>query len=302
VTRPQVSVLITDFDDTLYGWVNVWYQPFRAMLDQLVRLSGVPEEELIPEIRAVHRRHGISEYAFLIDELPSLRGHHPETNLAARYQEAIDTYQAERDKVLHLFPGVMTTLRAIRERGTLIVAYTETMGFYTNYRLRHLGLDGVIDILYSPEDHELPANLTPDQLREYTVSREELVATVQRHTPRGEQKPNPKVLLDIIGEVKADIQRTVYVGDKPFKDIAMARQAGVTSVLARYGDAVESKAYDLLKLVTHWSDEDVAREQRERRELEERGVGQPDFVLNQGFGEMLSLFEFVPYPVSETVR
>ena len=55
--KQKVTVLITDLDDTLYDWVEMWYQSFSAMLNKLVELSGVPREKLIAEIKQIHQRH-----------------------------------------------------------------------------------------------------------------------------------------------------------------------------------------------------------------------------------------------------
>src|SRR5690349_5386677 len=67
------TVLITDLDNTLFDWVELWFQCFSPMLDSIVGISGIPREKLIPEIATVHQRHGTSEYSFLIDEVPSLQ-------------------------------------------------------------------------------------------------------------------------------------------------------------------------------------------------------------------------------------
>lgn len=91
----------------------------------------------------------------------------------------------------------MDTLHALKDKGTLIVAYTESMGFYTNDRIRRLELDGVIDFIYSPEDHDLPPGMSPDQIRKYPAEHYELKRSKTRHTPKGEIKPNRQILLEI---------------------------------------------------------------------------------------------------------
>lgn len=68
----QVSVAITDMDNTLYDWVEIWYRSFSAMLEHLVKESGIDQDTLEKEIRAVFQQHGTSEYAFVIEELTSL--------------------------------------------------------------------------------------------------------------------------------------------------------------------------------------------------------------------------------------
>jgi phosphoglycolate phosphatase len=56
------TALITDLDNTLFDWVELWLNSFSSMLDSIVDISGIPKEQLIPEIRDVHRKHGTSEY------------------------------------------------------------------------------------------------------------------------------------------------------------------------------------------------------------------------------------------------
>jgi phosphoglycolate phosphatase len=171
--KREISVVITDLDNTLYDWVEIWYRAFNAMLTKVldeVQPKGITRDHLISEIRAVHQRHGTSEYAFLLEELPCLRQAFQGEDILQRFGNAIHCYRKARQEHLKLYPGVLQTLQTLKETGTLVVAYTESMAFYTNYRLRKLELDGLIDHLYSPIDHDLPAGLTPDQIRKYHQS------------------------------------------------------------------------------------------------------------------------------------
>ena len=54
--RPRVSVLITDIDNILFDWVEIWYKPFGSMLEKLVSSSGVSRQQLIQEIKQVQSR------------------------------------------------------------------------------------------------------------------------------------------------------------------------------------------------------------------------------------------------------
>jgi hypothetical protein len=67
------TALITDLDNTLFDWVELWLNCFSSMLDSIVEISGIDKAKLLPEIAAVHQKHGTSEYSFLIDEVPSLQ-------------------------------------------------------------------------------------------------------------------------------------------------------------------------------------------------------------------------------------
>jgi phosphoglycolate phosphatase len=292
----QISVVVTDLDNTLFDWVEIWYRSFSALLDSLLTQSGVPEETLIREIRTVHQRHGTSEYAFLIEELPSLRKLHPGESLGMVYRQAIDAFDAAREQALQLYPGVFDALAQVRRSGCLIVGYTESMALYTNYRVRKLGLDGLLDYLYSPADHTIPRGLSADQLRRYPVEQCRFAHTIHYHLPRGEHKPNPRVLLDIITSLGAVPEEVVYVGDSLMKDISMAQDAGVPDVHAAYGVAQHRAAYELLRSVSHWTDADVERE----KQILHRGQVTPSYTLRNSFSELLGLFEFVPSPQAIT--
>jgi phosphoglycolate phosphatase-like HAD superfamily hydrolase len=284
----EISVVITDLDNTLFDWVETWWRSFTALVDRLVTDSGIAREQLLDEIRDVHQRHGTSEYAFLIEELPSLRALHPANDLAQVYDGAIHDFRTARKASLKLFPGVLETLRKLKRQGVLIVGYTESMAFYTNYRIRNLGLDGLLDYLYSPPDHDIPTALSTASIRRYPDDYYRLRTTEHRHTPKGELKPNPKLLLDIIADIGAKPEQCLYVGDSAMKDIAMAQHAGVADAYAAYGKAQHRPAYELLRRVTHWTPDQVERE----KEIERSGSVSPTHTLEGSFSEILALFDF----------
>lgn len=291
-----INVVVTDLDNTLFDWVEVWYQSFRAMLDEVVRISGIAESVLVKEIRAIHQKYGTSEYAFLLEELPSLKELHPDGKIAEKYQTAIIAYRVARKKHLQLYPGVRETLERLQESGCVIVGYTESMAFYSGHRIRQLGLDGLLNYLYSPADHDLPENLTPEQLRMYPAEYYKFEHTVHRHTPVGELKPNPHVLREILKDIGAHESQCIYVGDSLVKDIAMAQDASVTDVYVAYGKAHERREYDLLRSVTHWPDEHVAKESA----VSPRDT-RPTYTLNCSFAELFALFRFRPAELPESV-
>jgi phosphoglycolate phosphatase len=175
----------------------------------------------------------------------------------------------------------------MRAKGCLVVGYTESMAFYTTQRVRSLGLDGVLDYLYCPRDHALPRGLTRREIRRYPDEYYELKHTLQRSTPEGVLKPNKQVLLNIVREIGADPNETIYVGDNLMKDIVMAQAAKIIDVYAKYGIAQDRPGYELLRRVTHWSPSTVEVEKRTR----ESDVG-PSYTLNRNFGELLRLFRF----------
>jgi FMN phosphatase YigB (HAD superfamily) len=301
-SKQTVSLVIFDLDNTLWDWVGIWYASFSTLLENVAAISDLEPELLKREFKAIHQKYGTAEYSYAIEELPCLRAKHgDDANLRALYNAAIERMREVRRPLLKPYPDVVETLETLKDRGCLLVGYTESLAYYSAFRLRQTGLDRVLDFLYSPADHVLPTNLTVEQ-KERHFQNYELRRTVHRHTPKGELKPNPKVLLDIIREVGGTPEQSIYIGDSEFKDIATAKAANVTDVWAKYGVAARNGgAYALLKEVTHWSDADVAREREVDERAKDQGV-QPTFVLDTGFSQVLDLFRFIPFKDSRSDR
>jgi phosphoglycolate phosphatase len=285
--KNHASVLVSDLDNTLFDWVGIWYRSFKAMLTELVASTGVGEEELLSDFKQVFQSHGTSEYAFAIQELPTLRRNFPGVYLPKKFESAIIAFRNARHAALRLYPTVMETLRTLKAKRCLIVAYTESTAYYTQYRIKALGLDGLIDYLYSPPDHDLPMGTTAEMFRSRPAEHYALSQTVHRHTPEGEYKPNPKVLLDIVKEIPASPHEVVYVGDSLIKDVTMAQAAGIRDVWARYGAAQTREEYALLRRVTHWAEARVEEERRTTPAEIRAGT-----VLEREFAELLDKFKW----------
>ncbi len=280
----QKRVLITDVDNTLLDWQDLWYQTFSAMMDTVLDISGVDPETLYAEASVIHQKHGTSEYSHLLEELPSLRARYGD-DILTEMAPAIDAFREARRRMLALYPTVADTLTALKEKGVRIAAFTESKAFYTNYRFRKLGLDGLVDVLYSPEDHSVPEATVAT--RHYDADSYVFKHTVHHYTPEGEVKPNPEILLDIVKDLGVSVDEVVYVGDNPLKDVFMAQQAGITDVHAAYGSSQHKPEYELLRKVTHWTPEMV---ERERTALKPGSVI-PSHVLTENFAQILPLFE-----------
>lgn len=288
-----MRLLITDLDNTLYDWVTYFAHAFRAMVQALAALIDVDEERLLDEFKAVHQRYGNSEQPFAILELPSVRaayGAVSRAELLTALQPALKVFNAERDARLHLYPHVPETLVALRQQGTVIVGHTEAIAVNALYRLRRLGISTLFDRLYAPagqiEPHPEPARTPP----------KDLPAKLLRTVPRAERKPNPALLRDICQREGVAPAETFYVGDSLIRDISMAKAAAVVAVWARYGTRYERSLWNVLVRVTHWTDEDVRRED----ELQQQALDTtPDYVIDD-FSELLKLVEPAPTLADDT--
>lgn len=284
--RPRM--LITDLDNTLWDWFEAWYQSFSALLEGLVSISGMDRQTLEQQIKAVHQRRGTTEYSNLIREVPALVQFAGARDPFDVFDDALHAQNSARKGATSLYPGVEETLQTLKRGGVRIVAYTESGAYWTEWRLRHTGLDGVIDVLYSSPDHDLAAGVAPADLRTGRyVGTYGLRSTEHQHLPMGVLKPNKQVLLEIVDAQGCAPVEVAYLGDSLMKDIAMAQAAGVHDVHAAYGQAQQRAEYDLLRRVTHWTDEDVAREAA--LSLEGGGIA-PTHSCKDGIHEVLRAF------------
>jgi FMN phosphatase YigB (HAD superfamily) len=279
------STVILDFDNTLYDWVAQWYAGFHALFCEIQRISGEPADVLKAEIRKIHQQHHTSEYSFLIEELEIIRDGSVE-NTVRKYRSAIEKSRNAREKSLSLYPKVIETLTALKSSGKTLVVFTESQTFYTVMRFKKFKLEGLIDFLFTSDDHEIPDERYLEKVRAHPPDYYEIQKTKQRSIGKGRLKPDPQILNQIVGEVGATTQDSIYVGDSLYKDIGMAKEAGLFGAWARYGESREQPGYDFLREVSHWTQEDVEKD----RLLKQRDVV-ADAVLTKDFGELLQLID-----------
>jgi FMN phosphatase YigB (HAD superfamily) len=277
------KLLILDLDNTLYDWVGYYASSFRAMLDSLEESSGIPRETLIADFKTVHQKYHSSEYSFSIQELPSLKKLHPESQpleIIDLYQDAIDAFRGVRDRKLVLYPGVRETLRRLKKWGVRIAGHSDAMVYYAVRRLQRLDLIDYFDQLYAAGDHPVPDYLSI--LRPYS-SDNLLVNLPVVRIPVERHKPDVELLKDILSDFAVQPADAVLVGDSLKRDVFMARQCGVFAVWARYGQTVSPEDFKLLVAITHWTEEDIRREQTSSGSVE------PSQIIDR-FPEIEKLF------------
>ena len=280
---PIKTALIVDVDNTLLDWVRFWRASFGALVDSvLASAPGLERAHLLDAIRTIHRRVGTSEYAFVLQDLRPLL--HQYGVGPAEEERAIRAYRDARETSLELYPGVLDTLQAIKADGNRVVAFTESTWYHTANRLATLGLDGVIDAIYSPPDYSIPESVDLAVVRRRPPSEYRLKLTRHEVVTGGFKKPDPALLKWILEHERVHASDAVYVGDSLLRDVGMAQNAGVLDVYAEYGRAGTADAAAFLLAVTHWSDEELAAART--------NTIVPTITLHESFSELTSYVQF----------
>lgn len=267
------KLLITDLDNTLYDWVTFFTASFRSMVEELTLLLDLPEQVILDEFKVIHQRYGNSEQPFAVLELPALQRRFPDLRreeVLRKIDSALHRFNSVRKRTLTLYAGVAETLSELQHDGIKIVGHTEAIFANSYWRLRALGIERYFSRLYTLEGKD-PIHTSPHNR---WIDPPEGFLTV---VPREERKPNPRLLMDICQHEGVEPTSAWYVGDSLVRDVAMAKQAGVKAIWARYGTKYDPECWTYLVRITHWTDEDVQRE----KDLKARyGNVAPDYTVD----------------------
>lgn len=237
-----MKALILDIDDTLFDWLDMWEGAFLAALTEMKR-GGSVEESLKAKLRELHVAAGTSERGYNKGDALHLA-------ISAEDAEAAgDAYEREAAKRTTPFPGVVETLSDLASRGIAIVLHTSSPSAVAHHRGLALGLDGIASRIYATETR--PPTIIRSGKPKCTKSRVVILE---------DAKPSPNALLRILADLGLSAAETVYLGDSKKHDIPMARAVGVLDVHAKYGCRRQSSSYELLRQVSHWTDEEIAHE------------------------------------------
>ena len=284
-----IKLVIIDLDNTLYNWVDFYVPSFNAMVKELSRLTGIDEKVLRESFKRVHKKHKTTEYAFSIQELDVLSEINAGLSvreILQKYDSAIKAFRVMRKKTLHLYDGVVETLKNLRSVGRKVVGHTDAMMVPVMLRVRQLGVENLIDGIVAQRDHGIPNGTHPQDVRYFDDPKlYETVIPFKKELEPDFVKPAPEGLKEILLYFDAKPTESVYVGDSLYKDIYMAQSCGVYDVYAKYGRQFNPDNYRQLVEITHWTEEDVKR----LLKLKEQDMS-PSFSISR-FEELIDVIE-----------
>ena len=280
----NISVVITDLDNTLYDWLTPWAAYYNAILDTISPLIGVHRKDLAAEIQRVHAKYATSEIPNIANHTPSIR-HALEAGFPQKdIETCVCTAESLRRQQQKLYPGVWKFLNMMRDSRILVVGLTDSREWGTRQRIRALGLDGVLPCVYSQ----------PDTVEGSRPSAEVFPLRTTTHNavdPTIGSKPNPALLHNILRDLGVTPEQCLYIGDNLGRDIVMANTVGVFSAWAKYGDMKTNPFLPTLKELSHVSSAVVQEEHKRTQALGTR----PDVFLDGGLIDILDHVSFSPY-------
>jgi putative hydrolase of the HAD superfamily len=190
--------VLLDLDDTIYPQ-SQWLRGAWTRVAAVASMFDIPRDAL---------RHALEEVCAdgsdrgrIIDRALERIGatSAPIPSLVAAFRD----HQAVH---LDAYPGVRDALRSLRSRARLGVV-TDGDPQIQRSKLRSLGLADVFDVVVISDEYG-----------------------------RSRRKPDPYALLLAAAKLQTDPDGCVYIGDRPAKDVAAARAAGMRSIRVHTGE------------------------------------------------------------------
>lgn len=210
-----IKAVIFDLDNTLLDFKKMKYAAIRAAVDSMIEAGfGMEKQIAVQTITEIYDKKGY-EYQTVFDEfLQQSMGKVNYKYLAA----AIVAYRRAKEASLMLYPHVNITLMTLAKMGLKLGVVSDAPSREAWMRLCYLNLHHLFDAVVTFED-------------------------------TGKHKPAPEPFHAICKLLEITPVEALMVGDWPEKDMVGAKQVGMTTAFARYGDTLgieESGAdYDL---------------------------------------------------------
>ena len=235
-------VLILDLDNTLYSWIDSYAPALQATIKYLANEIHQPVPIIRDSFKRVFQTHNSVEVVDSVKELDiwgkTTLCDEKQFDIQIRAQELF--FEVFKNN-LHLFPDVERVLLWAKEKGILLVAFSDARAFWIDFRLRTLNLYSFFDSVYVLMDEAPPdatIKLYPSSIIEYLPD---------------QSKPSPAVFLEIIRKTGVINNQLFVIGDSKRKDILPASRLGLATIWAKYGASCLSSNKRLLGAVTPWT-------------------------------------------------
>jgi putative hydrolase of the HAD superfamily len=199
-----VKAVIFDLDNTLLDFMKMKDAAIRSAVDAMAE-AGLPvnKAQAVQTVKGIYDEKGY-EYQEVFNEfLLRSTGKVDYKYLAS----AIVAYRRAKEASLMLYPHANVTLMALAKMGMKLGVVSDAPSREAWMRLCYLNLHHLFDAVVTFED-------------------------------TGVHKPAPEPFYKICNLLQIEPMEAMMVGDWPEKDMVGAKQVGMTTAFARYGDTL----------------------------------------------------------------
>tara|TARA_B100000902_G_scaffold16701_1_gene20054 strand:+ start:321 stop:1004 length:684 start_codon:yes stop_codon:yes gene_type:complete len=221
----MIKAIIFDLDNTLLDFVKMKRFAVKAAVTAMNEAGlNVDEKKAFDDIFDLYINKGWEYQQVFDDYLHQTTGKVSNKVLAA----GIVSYRRAREATLLVYPNVNKTLIELIKMGIKLAVVSDAPSREAWMRLYYLNLHHVFDPVLTYDDS-------------------------------GSRKPSPKPFLMALDELNIKASEGLMIGDWPERDVVGAKQIGMKTIFARYGDTfgtVDSGAdwdvddiYDIVNIV-----------------------------------------------------
>ena len=202
MTSRPIQAVIFDLDNTLTDFIKAKDEAIRAGIDAMIDAGlRLDAETAHRQLYAIYQLEGIEYQRVFNRFLQETAGRVDDRMLAA----AVIAYRRARDGSLVLYPHAVMVLNRLLRDGYGLVVVSDAPRFEAWLRLCRLGLHHHFDRVFTYDD-------------------------------TGARKPDPLPFTMALTELRVRPDQAVMIGDWPSRDIRGAKDLGLHTVWARYGD------------------------------------------------------------------
>lgn len=203
----MIQAVVFDLDNTLWDFMKAKRVAVEAAVEAMIDAGlDLSKEEMINRIFNLYSVEGIEDQQIFDKILLQEFGKIDYKILAA----GIIGYRRAKEGALTLYPHVMSTLMTIAKQGIKMAVISDAPRLAVWLRLCSFNLQPVFDQVITFDD-------------------------------TGERKPSPKPFRRLLELWPLDPQHVVMVGDWAERDVVGAKQVGMKTIFARYGNLFETK-------------------------------------------------------------
>ncbi len=207
----MIKAIIFDLDNTLLDFIKMKQFAVKAAITAMNEAGlGVDEEKAYEDIFNLYMEKGWENQQVFDDYLTQTVGEVSNKILAA----GIVSYRRAREATLLVYPNVNKTLIELIKMGVKLAVVSDAPSREAWMRLYYLNLHHVFEPVLTFDD-------------------------------TGVRKPSPKPFEMALKQLEVKPEEALMIGDWPDRDVVGAKQIGMKTIFARYGDTfgtVESGA------------------------------------------------------------